>query len=332
MTHLKIHRVINEGWPRYHTPWITKFTEYLKGFFTVETVNCGDSLKNPSTTNLLSVNYKFGHEVILSDVDCIIENTNNQEYVVLSFTEYFNNVAVHLLRSDKCKKMLLTHFNPSYLFDRLKRDNLVNKCSLVSPWFFPPGVEYDSLPYRNLRKVSTKNQKLFFRGSGVSKNSYRSTVSYLLDKYYFLGGGGIVFDEYMKEIALSTIGLSHYQDLDKYVTPFDYTGEWCYRDTEYMSVGLPFIRVEFKDTVYDSIIPGKHYISIPREYALEIYKKEGDEGVSRLYEDAFLKYKDEEDYLEYISQNQTEWFDKNCRWPESAHLTWKLLNLDDWIK
>ena len=34
MTHLKIHRVINEGWPRYHTPWITKFTEYLKEFFT----------------------------------------------------------------------------------------------------------------------------------------------------------------------------------------------------------------------------------------------------------------------------------------------------------
>lgn len=333
MTNIRVHRVLNEMWPRYHTPWFTKFIEeFLSKNFNVEVLNHGSSTKNPSTAKLLSENPVFKHDIPISDVDCVIENIDNHEFVVLSFTEYFNNIIVHYLRSEKCKGMLLAHFNSTYLFDRLKRDGLVNKCKLVKPWFFPFATEYDINFYRNLRNETVKNDKLFFRGSGVNEQSYRSTICHLLNEDFFIGGAGISFEQYMQEIAESTLGLSHYLDLNKYITPFDYPGELCYRDIEYMSVGLPFIRIEFKDSLYNALIPGYHYISIPRELAYEKYKKEGDIGVASLYRDTFLKFRHELDYLDFISKNQIEWFDKNVAWPASAELTWSLLNLQTWKK
>lgn len=332
MTKIRFHRLINEKWPRYHTTWFTKFIDYLSEHFIVEVLNHGSSEKNPSKAKLLSENLVFKNEVPISDVDCIIENVDNQEYVALSFTEYFNNIVVHYLRSDKCKKILLAHFNSTYLFDRLKRDNLVNKCEIVKPWFFPFAADYDVNFYRTLRSETIKNNKLFFRGSGVSTESYRASVFHLLDEEFFLGGRGIEFNQYMSEMSESTIGLSHYMDLNKYTTPFDHTGELCYRDVEYLSIGLPFIRIEYRDSLYNNLIPGHHYISIPREKAYDAYKNGGDKAVANLYKETFLKFKDENEYLNFISKNQIEWFDSNVAWPASADLTWNLLNLEIWKK
>ena len=200
----------------------------------------------------------------ISDVDMIIENLDNGEYKAISFTEYFNSWIVHYLKSPLFKGLLLTHFNYHHLYYWLKRDDVLDKIDLVKPWIFPVYNEFDVDEYRKLRNDSKLNDGLFFKGSGCSLEGYRQVVSILSHKYG-INTETSVFDEYIKNLSTAKIGLAYYQDLDKYVTPFDYPGEFCYRDMEYIALGIPFIRIEYRDSIHNGLYPNHHYISINRE-------------------------------------------------------------------
>lgn len=330
MRKITVHRNINVNWPRYHTFFYTNFiNDFLKPNFQVEEINWA---KGENGEHVL---IQFPHECgslkkspILYDVDCAIVNEETKKYVVMSFGEYFNHGVVHFLKNDYCEKVLLTHFNSSYLYDRLKRDGISQKYNVVSPWFFGSFCKYDINKWRDIRNSVEKKDKLFFRGSGL--DSYRKTVKMFAGKEYFLGPYGTSEEQYFSDMCNAKIGLSHYMDLDMPVNAFQHCGEYCYRDMEYMSIGLPFIRIEFTDSLYNDLIPGKHYISIPRDKAWVAYTKEGNAGVAKLYEEYYNKFKDDEEYLKLVSKNQLEWYDNNCLWPASGKLTWDLLNLNSW--
>ena len=98
-----------------------------------------------------------------------------------------------------------------------------------------------------------------------------------------------------------------------------------------MSVGLPFIRIEYKDSVHDPLLPNHHYISIPREKAYLAYEKNKEEGVADLYIEKFLEVKDNKEFLDFVSKNQIEWFDRNIKSPNIEKLTFELLELNKWL-
>jgi hypothetical protein len=77
-------------------------------------------------------------------------------------------------------------------------------------------------------------------------------------------------------------------------------GNLCHREFEAFGVGVPVLMIKHKNTLYDPLIPDKHYISVNN------YK-----DIKGRYEEV----KDDEEYLEYVSQNAIEWFDNNCRYP-----------------
>jgi hypothetical protein len=212
----------------------------------------------------------------------------------------------------------------------MKRDRSVKNIDKVKPWIFLPYKEFDYDHYRELRKSKLKlEEKLFYLGSGI--DSYRKSVQIVESKGLLQRTGNYEFKNYLDKMISSKIGLSHYLDLDKYNTPFDHPGEFCYRDIEYMSVGLPFIRIEYKDSVHDPLLPNHHYISIPREKAYVAYEKNGDEGVADLYINKYLEVKDDQELLNFISKNQMEWFDKNVKSPNIEKLTFELLELNKWL-
>jgi hypothetical protein len=119
--------------------------------------------------------------------------------------------------------------------------------------------------------------------------------------------------------------------LDKYNTPFDHPGEFCYRDIEYTLLGVPYIRIEFKDTTFNPLLPNVHYISIPREKAYVAYEKYGDVGVADLYIERYKEIIDDEIFLSYISKNQLLWADNNLMGDNKYKLTFQLLELDKWL-
>lgn len=321
-TPIRVIRNENYGVDRYHNTWFDLFKEHLNKDFDVDYINCADG-------NVYIQNFLYEERVYpVSDVDMILENRINGEICCISFTEYFNSGIVHYMNNFRFKSMILVHFNYHHLYYWTKRDRVEHKMNLVKPWIFPVYNEFDVDKYRAIRDGSELNDKLFFKGSGL--DSYRIAVKNLAEQ-------GIIDTEvhelgdYLTLMAKSKIALGYYQDLDRYVTPFDYPGEFCYRDMEYVSIGVPFIRIEYRDSIYNGLYPNHHYISINRELAYRAFENSGNHGVAELIREKYEEVKDDKFFLDSISKNQREYYDKYVRWPNSAKLAYKQLGLEDWI-
>lgn len=319
---LIFHRVVNKLYGRYHNTFFEKYYNFLKKDRECKWIDYAQT-EDSGWENIRLESIDL--EKPISDVDCVIEDTEKKEFYILSFTEYFNSYIVHLIHHEACKKVLLTHFSWHNIYYWCKKDNLTHKLNIISPWIFGSHTEYDIDYYRKKRTENNEDKigdMLFFKGSG---QGYRKAITILQEYWGVVDNSSLTQEQYFENLIKHEIALSYYQDLDKYATPYDHQGEFCYRDMEYMALGVPFIRIEYRDAVYNGLIPNYHYISISREKAYETYKKNGDEGVSELIFDTWQEVKDDKEFLNYISKNQIKWFDKYIRWPNSALLTNKLL-------
>jgi cephalosporin hydroxylase len=269
----------------------------------------------------------FKNNPPLSDVDYVIENAETGELKVFSFTEYFNNFVSHYAKSDSCSKVLLAHFNHHNLYYWMKKEGHIKSMDKIKPWIFPPFHEYNVDYFRKIRQTSVLNEKLFWQGSGIE--AYRLVIKLLKDEAYFQPIDPTDHNAYLLRLSKSKIALSYYMDLDKYITPFDHPGEFCYRDNEYLSLGVPYIRIEYKDNVHDPLLPNYHYISIPREEAHFAFRTKGNEGVKELIRDKYFEVYQDNDFLNFISKNQIEWYERNYR--NRFELTFNLLELNQWV-
>jgi hypothetical protein len=330
MTKIRTHRFENEMWGRAHLPFFKKLDEYLSNFFDVESINYNvDGNTFNGRINLLKPVGNFGNTPPLSDVECVLENLETGEIKLLSFTEYFNSYSCHIAKSETCSKVLLAHFNWGNVYYWMKRENSINMLNKIKPWIFLPFQEFDVDYYRNERtKITEFDDKLFWMGSGV--DTYRKMIRMVENKGHLQPIVSTSHEEYLNRLIKSKIGLSYYLDLDKYNTPFDHPGEFCYRDIEYTLLGIPYIRIEFKDNVYDEFKPNCHYISIPREHAYVAYEKYGDEGICDLYIKRYKEVINDTEFLNYISKNQLEWCEKNLNKDKKYELTFNLLELKNW--
>jgi hypothetical protein len=189
-------------------------------------------------------------------------------------------------------------------------------------------LDFDIDYYRNLRDSSELNQELFYKGSLYS--SYRQVVELLADQNK-ITLDHVKFEEYLRILSQSDMALSYYLDLDKYQGPWDHPGEFCYRDMEYMAIGVPFVRIEYRDSVHDGLYPNHHYVSINRETAYQVYKDLGDAGVADLLYNKYLEVRNDREFLKFVSNNQRQYYDSYCRLEKSSELVFQQLKLQDWI-
>lgn len=317
---IKVHYIQNEPWGREHLSYFERITEYLQIFFKVEV-----KIYKPEQPIEIDINLPaFGEYPKIGDTDYIIENTKTQKIKIISFGEYFLHHLTHWCKNDRVETILLGHFSYHYLYGWGKSDENLKNLNKLKPFIFLTFEPFNPVPYRNNRK----NDKLFFLGSGL--DSYRNTVKIVNDKGYLQPIESVSRDKYLELLSEQKIGLSHYLDLNKKVNYKEHTGEFCYRDIEYMAIGIPFIRIEFRDVTYDPILPNIHYLPILREEAYLAYEKNGNEGLADLYIKKYEEVRDDTEFLEYISKNQIEWYDRNNKSPESEQLTFKLLELNKW--
>lgn len=316
---VRVHYLENEPWDREHLSYFRRFTEYLQTKFTVEV-----KTYKPKETLDLCVDIPSFDKPKISDVDFVIENTELKKIKIFSFTEYFLHYLTHWSKSEHVDSIHLGHFSYHWLYNWCKSDNNLHNIHKIKPFTYLSYTPFDPIPYRDKRE----NDKLFFLGSGI--NSYRETVKIVNEKGYLQPLVNVDHKNYLELLSKQKIALSHYLDLNKNVSYYEHTGEVCYRDIEMMALGIPFIRMEFRDTTYEPMLPNVHYIPILREDCFVAYEKNGNEGVADLYIKKYLEVKDDTDYLDYISKNQIEWYDRNNKSPESEIQTYKLLNLKEW--
>lgn len=334
MHNIRIHRNENLLYPRYHNTWFAHFVNYCRQFFNVDYVNYWTDIEDHISNNIKIQLQKplgnLGTEFVLSDVDMVVENLDNYEISVISFTEYLNSITVHYMRSEYFKSMVLAHFNYHHLYHWLKRDNLVSKIQLVHPGIFPLYLDFDMDHYRTLRDSISPTGELFYKGSGCDLSSYRRAVG-ILGKQGKIDLARVTFEQYLSTLTQSKMALSYYLDLDKYHSPWEHNGEFCYRDMEYMAIGVPFVRIEYRDSVHDGLYPNHHYVSINREIAYQVYRESGDAGVADLLYSKYLEVRDDHVFLKFISNNQRKYYDSYCRLEKSSELIFHKLNLQDWI-
>lgn len=329
---IRTHRYENEKWGRAHLPFFKKFDEYLSQFFEVDSINYNkDGNTFMGEINLINKVGQFGNNPPISDVECVIENLETGETKLISFTEYFNSYACHISKSYSCTKTLLAHFNWQNVYYWMKKESAINKLNTISPWIFLPFNEFDVESYRNMRNdINFFEDKMFWLGSGV--DSYRKVIREIENRGFLQP---IILtssiETYLEKLIKSKIGISYYMELDKYNTPYDHPGEFCYRDIEYMLLGVPFIRIEYKDTTHNPLLPNVHYISIPREHAYVEYNKNGILGLSELFIQKYNEIKNDDEFLEYITYNQLKWSDENLLNGNKEKLTYDLLNLNKWL-
>ena len=331
MKKLRIHRFENEMWGRAHLPFFRKFDLYLMRFFDVEVINYNkDGETFSGVINVIKSVGGFGFNPPISDVDYVIENLESGELKAFSFTEYFNSYISHIAKSDTCTGVLLCHFNWHNIYHWMKRENAINHLHKIKPWIFLPYQEFDYELYRNKRnEVETYEKKMFWLGSGI--DGYRKMIRIIDNKGLMQPLNSTSHELYLERLIKSKVGLSYYLDLDKYNTPHDHPGEFCYRDIEYITLGLPYIRIEYKDTTHNPLLPNHHYISIPREHAYVAYDRNGDEGVADLYIQRYNEVINDEEFLQFISKNQLKWADENILGEQKEKITFQLLKLNDWL-
>lgn len=320
---IKIHRYENVDWPRAYIDFYHRFDRFLNNYFDCDVVNYTKEGVCRGEINLKS------SSPVISDVECVIENLKTGEFCIYSFCENYNHYVCHLAMDDKCQSVILSHFNYNNRYYWLKRERKMVDMNKIKPWVYMLSQPFDPNKYRKIRKSSELNDKIFFMGSGIGQG--RIAIQEIKNMGYLQNHETYPFHEYLENCCKTKIAASYYQNLDRYLTPFDYSGEFCYRDMEYISIGVPFIRIEFKDSMYNDLIPNYHYISIPLDVAHQTYAKEGDKGVAKLFINTYNEVKDDNDFLNFISKNQINWYNENLASPNCEKLTFKLLELEKWL-
>jgi hypothetical protein len=199
--------------------------------------------------------------------------------------------------------------NDILLFAQFGMTELVHKnykfkasSCIYAPCFPYNHVNMDDY-YVKRKSISNLIDKFTFRGNIVGTN--RTSIFLLKNEELFDGGEYVpnYFDDVIKyKVGLSIPGI----------------GELCYRDIEYMAMGIPMMKFEYMTQLNPPLIPNYHYISINRDgidseedkkFGLVGREREGDERHANAYIDKFKEIKDNKEFLEFISKNARQYYE-----------------------
>lgn len=249
----------------------------------------------------------------IKECEMIIENFDTHEIKILSVSDQLSPLVLNLF-NDQDSKNLVT----KVLISQFDKNNIQHHCdsdisNIYSPWIYFPSNDYLFDFFLNKRQTIKLINKLYFRGSGLE---HRPILKYLKNYDKFHGFHPIgPFDTYAEEAIQYSIGLSCAG-----------VGQFCYRDIEYMAMGIPFLRFEFNNELCPNLIPDFHYISAGPKISLHEEHNAGID-ISQKLISKFEAICKNQDFLSYISNNAREYYLKYIRHPNSVYHTCQLLGI-----
>jgi len=234
------------------------------------------------------------------DCEFLIEDTDRDILRGISFSEgptAFMDIFTN--RHNTNDILLYTQFYNTFPRGRTA-DSFVFKIKPTVFYPYWPTTNYDYwYYYRKFRMNTELVDKMFCLTS-----TYRDDVPRLREMG-LLGEspGSLTIENYLTEAIRYKVGFSTAG-----------SSEICHREIEYMAIGLPNLRMEYMTQLGPPLIPNYHYISIDRtEFEWDANKDRiGGSKYLAAYKERFLEVKDDYEFLEFISNNGREYYEKYC--------------------
>jgi hypothetical protein len=315
-----IHNPINNLYRKYYHVFFDNLVKKLSVIFDVQENRTWPQAHEKPFPIQLMCNTK--NCVDLFECEMILENYSTKELKILSMCDLYTEANLELFNNHEYQQyistILLAQFNRKSI---QHHTNNINYANIYKPWIYFPSNNY------NLEKFYKKRQKqkgelinkFYFRGSGTEYGRHRPLIN-MFDTKLFHGGASIGnFDAYAKEAINYSVGFSCAG-----------VGQFCYRDIEYMAMGIPMLRFTYTNEMNPGLIANKHYIAIEQEFDVTdehlLTKKH-----SKLVENRFMQIKDDRDFLDYIATNARNYYLKYLYKNAGINHTINLLNLNNWI-
>ena len=247
--------------------------------------------------------------LLLMECEYVIEFEDTGEFYVMSVSDDLPHDILNEHQNPLLKKVLVSQF------DRNKIESHVTSTYMekYSPWiYFPCTIDDLEVFYEKRKTIDEFIDKMYFRGTSISDRPIVTHVSPdYLNGYTPIGGPNTYFDDLIKyKVGLSVAG----------------RGELCYRDIEYMGLGIPMLRFNYLSELNPNLIPNFHYIAIDRPDDLLIDRL-GNETHAKLLEERFLEVKDDKEFLDFISKNARDYYNNYLSKNNRVKHTLNLLNI-----
>tara|TARA_B100001094_G_scaffold202042_1_gene195992 strand:+ start:747 stop:1721 length:975 start_codon:yes stop_codon:yes gene_type:complete len=252
--------------------------------------------------------------------DLVIENMTTGKYFILSLADLFCGDQLDNLDRPELENVFMGQYIPEVV------GMLGKKYSYkIKPWTYVPSSTVDREKFYNYRRFLSNNvnynlikNKLFWLGTNGSRpiiydidpNLIKNTYPLQQEDYYQL---------LVKHRVALAVGGASYSDM-------------CYRDIEYLQLGVPYIKFEYKNTMNPPLIPNYHYISIPVPDDLPIHNSVMSDRLglphhAELIKQRFHEVVNDMEFLKYISINARQYYLDNLTLDKQLQRTLQLLDL-----
>jgi hypothetical protein len=248
------------------------------------------------------------------DCEMLIENLENGEFYILSAHDHLSVSTLGNKENPKLKKVLFSQFIPNEV-----KHHTRNNYYKYSPWIYFKQDNLDLEIYYEKRKfIEDKIDTLFFRGSYADRPILQHINSNILPLGSVTNNVRYFEDLIKHKVALSVGGAS--------------TGDLCYRDIEYMQLGIPFIKFQYISYLDNPLIPNYHYISIDLPEDLPIHNdvikdRLGLKHHAQMIEKRYYEVINDLDFLKMVGENSRNYFLENLSYDVRINKTIKALNL-----
>ncbi len=248
-------------------------------------------------------------DFLLLECEYVIEFLDTGEFYVLSVSDDLTHAILNESSNPLLKKVLISQFDREKVMSHVL-DEFQEK---YEPWiYFPCTVDDLEIHFEKRKTLNTFIDKMYFRGTSINDRPIVTHIDQTyLNGYNPIGGPQTYFNDLINyKIGLSVGG----------------RGELCYRDIEYLALGVPFIRFEYRSSLNPNLIPNFHYISVNRPEDLTMDRLGGKEH-AELIEQRFLEVKDDTEFLEFISKNGREYYNTYLNKDNNVYHTLNLLGI-----
>lgn len=245
----------------------------------------------------------FGNNVIVADCELLIYLKSIDSFRCISFSDIQSQLVSFLIKRNNPEDIIISAqhiFCEFWMFDKFL---FKWKPNIYTPSTF--GINYAQF-YNRRVLLKEYIDKFYFKGN--VDNMERNSVKLLTNSEWFYTGNTLEHLKYLEELIKYKVGLS-----------IPGIGELCYRDIEYMAMGIPIMKFEYVTKLNPELIPNYHYISIKRDdvdlnnkqtlfYSVENERLGGQKYIEK-YIDRFLEVKDDFEFLNFVSKNAKEYYD-----------------------
>ncbi len=298
--HTRYYRNYNLFWDR--------FTDHLKTKFNVEEDREYEFANSRSSNIFLKKTLAPRAGLPMFECEYIIEFKDTGDFYILSASDTLTSAILNERSNDNLKKVLVSQFNKRELDHHV--GSYIYK---YEPWIYFPSQVHDLEYYYNTRRNHDNFiDKMYFRGTALEDRPILSHLNpKLLEGIKPIGGPSTYFNDLIKyKIGLSVAG----------------RGELCYRDIEYMAIGIPFLRFSYVNELNPNLIPNYHYIAVDRPDDL-IQDRLGNFEHAKMIENKFLEVKDDKNFLNFIAKNARDYYTKYLSLENSINHTLDILNI-----